>query len=120
MDLGSDLALIIIKMKSTLTILSLMTFVSFVNCALSPDFIAGFEAGVYVRDDERAFKDYNCPKPQANAQLGKQVQGLITPMKLMGTMMGNKVENLGDIIAAIEVFVTGAIDLTALFNGNYD
>jgi hypothetical protein len=35
--------------------------------------MSGFEAGIYVRDDERAFKDYNCPKPQANAQLGKQV-----------------------------------------------
>ena len=41
-------------------------------------------------------------------------------MKLMGSMMRDKVENISEIISAIEVFVTGAIDLTALFNGSYD
>ena len=54
---------------------------------LTSDFISGFETGVFLRDDDRAFKDYNCPRPEGNDKFGKQIQGLITPMKLMGSMM---------------------------------
>lgn len=43
------------------------------SCALTEDFLAGFETGVVVRNDDRAFKDYNCPRPQANDALAKQI-----------------------------------------------
>ena len=65
----------------------MVVLLHFSTAELTSDFITGFETGVYVRDDERAFKDYSCPKPEANDAFGKQIQGLITPMKLMGQMM---------------------------------
>lgn len=85
----------------------LITVVLVTQCfgALSEDFIAGFETGVYLRTDDKAFRDYNCPQPEVNDKLGRQIQGLITPMKLMGSMMRDKVENVDEIVNAISVFL---------------
>ena len=41
-------------------------------------------------------------------------------MKLVGTMMKEKQENIVQILDAVEVFVIGAMDLMALFKGDYD
>jgi hypothetical protein len=41
-------------------------------------------------------------------------------MKLMGSMMVEKQDNIVQIIEAVEVFVLGAIDMMSLFNGDYD
>ena len=75
---------------------------------------------MYLRNDDRAFRDYNCPRPEANDVLAKQIQGLITPMKLMGNMMKDKDEKINQIIEAVEVFISGVIDLMTLFKGDYD
>jgi hypothetical protein len=51
----------------------LFAIVTVCRCALTEDFLSGFETGVFVRNDDRAFKDYNCPRPQANDALAKQI-----------------------------------------------
>ena len=38
---------------------------------MSADFINGFETGIFVRDDENAFDDYSCEKPQMDKNLQK-------------------------------------------------
>jgi hypothetical protein len=65
----------------------LMLLAAVASCKLTKDFISGFETGVFLRDDEHAFRDYNCKRPKANNKFSQQIQGLITPMKLMGNMM---------------------------------
>lgn len=59
-------------MKS-ITLLAVVVFAKCCKGLLTTDFIQGFETGVYVRDDERAFSDYSCPKPEPNDAFGKQV-----------------------------------------------
>jgi len=96
---------------------------SLTSALLTEDFISGFEAGVYVRNDDRAYGEYNCPKPEANDALARQVQGLITPMKLMGNMMaggGSGDKHIKEITDAIAVFIEGVIELMSLFRGDYD
>ena len=85
---------------------------------LTPDFISGFETGVFLRDDNNALMDYSCPRPESNDVFGKQIKGLITPMKLMGNMMQDA--KVDQIILAVETFASGLIDLMAVFRGDYD
>jgi len=35
------------------------------------DFVNGFETGVFVRDDPKAYKEYSCEKPKATSGLAQ-------------------------------------------------
>ena len=35
------------------------------------DFVNGFETGVFVRDDPKAYKEYSCEKPKGNSGLAQ-------------------------------------------------
>ena len=52
------------KPKSQLIILlAVLLRLADATPALSRDFLAGFETGIFVRDDDKAFDDYSCSKP---------------------------------------------------------
>jgi hypothetical protein len=70
MTLARDFELTLIKMK-TLIITALL--IALARSVLTEDFLQGFETGVYVRNDDRAYRDHNCPKPEASDQFAKQV-----------------------------------------------
>lgn len=54
---------------------------------LSADFVTGFETGIFLRDDDKGFNDYNCDIPMSDDAFLKQVNSMIQPMKLMAEMM---------------------------------
>ena len=56
-----------------ITFLVVLVFAQYCQGILTTDFIQGFETGVYVRDDERAFADYSCPRPDPSDAFGKQI-----------------------------------------------
>ena len=35
---------------------------------VSRDFLSGFEAGIFVRDDQKAFDDYSCLRPTKDSR----------------------------------------------------
>ena len=45
----------------------LFAAVTVANCvSLTPDFITGFESGVFVRNNDQMFADYKCPQENSN------------------------------------------------------
>ena len=85
---------------------------------LAPEFMEGFETGVYLRDEENALKDYSCPPGVTENVLINKLGSLVTPMKLASTMM--KDSKLDSIINTIEVFTGSLSGLMAVFQGSYD
>ena len=58
-------------------------------CAITdyPEFINGFEAGVMVRDDPKAFYDYSCDKPRGDSSLAENAKSILAPVQMMKVMM---------------------------------
>ncbi len=82
------------------------------------DFINGFETGVFVRDDPKAFKDYSCEKPKSNSSLASTVKQMQAPIALMKNMITDK--EMKSVATSVEMFIAGILDLENVFIGDYD
>jgi hypothetical protein len=87
-------------MKNTLLLVIISAFVlNFVHAKekLNAEFLEGFETGLLVRNDPRAFKDYNCPVPDTSNEGIKKLLSMIGPMKMVINMTGDsKLSNLSN------------------------
>ena len=98
--------------------LGLLSDVSEAKVGLTPDFINGFETGIFVRDDENAYYDYSCDKPKSDSNMSKKAQTMIGPMKLATSFMNDKAMN--QMVSTVEIFINSATELEAVFRGGYD
>ena len=107
------------KRVNLITVLSIL---SMTQAKLSSDFISGFETGAFIRNDDNAFADYSCPKPEIVKNQGflSQINDMIAPMKLMAGMVKGQDQKLSSIIGVIEPFLLSINEITAIFGGNYD
>ena len=98
--------------------LSAMFLTSFASPHLSRDFLAGFEAGIFVRDDKTLFADYSCSEPGKDSDLVLQAKRLVTPMRLVAGLAND--ERISSTVEAVEAFVLTISDVTSVFTGEYD
>ena len=57
---------------------------SFLNAEkLTQEFLEGCESGFSLRNNEEAFKDFNCPKPETRQSALNIISHWITPLKLL-------------------------------------
>ena len=66
--------------------ISLSVDTAYASHSLSNDFIVGFESGIFVRDDEKAFDDYSCERPHIEKGFIHTINSYVAPMKLMAGM----------------------------------
>ena len=85
---------------------------------LDGEFLQGFETGILIRSDARAFKEFSCPTPESDNAMISQIQQIITPLKLAASM--SKQEKMTTIIHQLETFVTALNDMTSVFTETYD
>ena len=107
--------------KSTRVILATSVCLASVTKAgvsFNADFVNGFETGVYVRDDPKAFKDYTCGKPKGNSELAKTVKQFQAPIAMMKNMIPDK--SMKSVAESVEIFIGAIIDLENVFMGDYD
>ena len=89
-------------------------------CAITnyPEFINGFEAGVMVRDDPKAFYDYSCDKPKGDSTLAENAKSILAPVQMMKVMMQD--EKMKSMADSVELFIEAVVELEEVFTGNYD
>jgi hypothetical protein len=86
---------------------------------MKPEFISGFETGIFIRDSPDMLKQYNCKKvakKEMSPELAK-IESLIEPMKLVGKMSKDKVVKTS--IQIVEIFVRDIENLLAVFDDSY-
>ena len=88
------------------------------RAGMSKDFIVGFESGIFVRDDDNAFDDYSCEPPKLDKPFIQQVNGYVTPIKMMAGLSQNAM--VEGVVDSIEIFVRGIASIINVFSGEYD
>ena len=74
-------------MKTSVFFITIVTIQKFVFCEkLNQEFLQGFETGILVRDDARAFRDFSCPTPETDNAILNKMTDMIMPMKMLATM----------------------------------
>ena len=53
------------------------------------EFLKGFETGILVRSDDRAFKDFSCPPAETASEAINKLSDMMGPVKMAATMSGN-------------------------------
>mmetsp|Transcript_10022 Transcript_10022/g.11812 ORF Transcript_10022/g.11812 Transcript_10022/m.11812 type:complete len:145 (+) Transcript_10022:26-460(+) len=82
------------------------------------DFINGFETGVMVRDDPKAFFDYSCEKPKGDSGLATNAKSMLAPVQMMKVMMPD--EKMKSMAESVELFIEAVVELEGVFMGSYD
>ena len=72
-------------LKHIILIFTLVVY-ALASHGLSKDFVVGFESGIFVRDDEKAFEDYSCERPKVEKTFIHTINSFVAPMKLMAGM----------------------------------
>ena len=108
------LALIVVVSASSVFNLS-------VQDRLSPDFLTGFESGIFLRDSEDEFKEYGCPTEKVDVAELKQFKEILPGAKAMlMTMSGGKPDPvLDEILTTMELFVDSVGDFIGVFDRGY-
>ena len=85
---------------------------------LNQEFLQGFDTGILVRSDNRAFKDFQCPIPDVRNEGLKKLNQLTGPMKMAATFANN--DQLTALTNSLETFVSSMQDMMGVFNADYD
>ena len=86
---------------------------TFTFAKLKQEFIRGFETGILLREDSRAFKDYSCPRPELEEDsFFNKANGVVAPMKLMSAMM--KEDKLDKTVKHLDLFIKNISDVVAI------
>ncbi len=70
-----------ITMKS-IVLVALLIATSQCSVSLNPEFITGFESGIFLRDSNDIYEQYGCPEARPSGALGS-VNDMIKPLKMM-------------------------------------
>ncbi len=82
------------------------------------EFLKGFETGILVRSDERAFKDFSCPPAETASDAINKLVDMMGPVKMAATLSGNP--QLQTVTHQLETFVNAMRDMTGVFKNSYD
>jgi len=85
---------------------------------LDGEFLSGFESGLLVRNDARAFRDFNCETPESDSALLQQITQIITPLKLAAQM--TKQDKFNTMIERVDTLVVSLNDMSGVFSKTYD
>lgn len=56
---------------------------------MQAEFLKGFETGILVRSDERAFRDFSCPPADTASESISRLVDMMGPVKMAATLSGN-------------------------------
>ena len=106
-------------MKTTLLLTTVFLALSLTpqvsGISLNPDFLTGFESGIFLRDNNE-LDNYGCPEPRPAGPL-QNVKEMMMPIKMMSGFMQDK--NVEQMISTVELFVQSLSSLMAVFT-NYE
>ena len=97
--------------------MAVMAELGYVN-GLAQDFIVGFESGIFVRDDDNAFDDYSCDKPEIEKTFIHKMNSFVQPMKLMAGFSNDIwIEKM---VTSVDKFINSLGNIVFVFSGQYD
>ena len=105
-------------MKSIVIIAALLalTLTPALTISLTPEFLTGFESGIFLRESNDIYEQYGCPEARPSGPLGN-IKDMMMPIKMMTGFIQDK--NVEQMISTIEVFVSSLAQLMAVFT-NYE
>ena len=88
---------------------------------MSPDFLTGFESGIFLRNSEEEFKEYGCPTEKVDVAELSAFKDILPQAKAMLTMaMGGKPDpTLEEILTTIELFVDSVENFIGVCDRGY-
>ena len=88
---------------------------------LSPDFLTGFESGIFLRNSEDEFKEYGCPTEKVDVTELKMFRDILPQAKAMLTMAtgGKPDPTLEEILTTVELFVDSVENFIGVFDRGY-
>ena len=88
---------------------------------LTGDFLTGFESGIFLRESEEQYNDYNCPKAQIQHDDFQKVKEMLPAVKsMMGIMnKGPDGEEMVNMLESLTVFMNHADELIGVFQTSY-
>jgi hypothetical protein len=99
-------------------VLCLFVSLSLAMNKLDGEFLSGFESGLLVRNDARAFRDFNCETPESESAFLQQITQIVTPLKLAAQMA--KQDKFITMIERVDTLVVSLNDMSGVFSKTYD
>ena len=104
----------------------ILAFLSFVVCEtlapanpLSGDFLTGFESGIFLRQSEAQYKEYDCPKASIQYEDFKKVKDMLPAVKSMMKIMNKDDNEMINMFESLTVFMDHIDELMGVFDYGY-
>ena len=86
---------------------------------LSGDFLTGFESGIFLRQSENEYKEYNCPVAAIAQEDFRKVKDMLPAIKTMMGVMNKGDDEMINMLESLTVFLDHLDELIGVFDQTY-
>ena len=88
---------------------------------LTPDFLTGFESGIFMRNGQQQFDEYGCPESHADSRELGEITKLIPNLRDMTKLINGGKEDplLNEILETMELFIGSFDKFIGVFDQDY-